>query len=264
MPRNGPLPLDYGVSDYAYIERPNTALLALLLRHLGSKREPRVLDVGCGAGANARALRAARPGAHIVGVEPNARAARLASESCDRVLCGSAEDWASDPGAEPFDAVLLSDVVEHVVNPVEFLQRLSAAPPLSRAVWLISVPNYAVWYNRARTLLGRFDYAYSGLYDRTHLRFFTRRSIQRLLEHVGFFLLGDTCSPSLVQSLAPLLRRWFDADVEAGDHLTLAQSPAYSIYERCVEPLEARVCRAWPELLGFQIVTAARLSTEVS
>jgi hypothetical protein len=138
---------------------------------------------------------------------------------------------------------------------VRALQRVAA---VRDATWIVSVPNYAVWYNRARTLLGRFDYAWSGLFDRTHLRFFTRASIRELLAYAGFTIVADACTPSLVQSTAPLLRSLFADDVAAGDHLALLDSPAYRAYQRFVEPVETMVCRRWPELLGFQFVTVAR------
>ena len=119
------------------------------------------------------------------------------------------------------------------------------------------MPNYAVWYNRLRTLAGRFEYAWSGLYDRTHLRFFTRGSIQSLLGYCGFDVLVDRCTPSIVQSAAPVLRKLFERDVAAGDHLSLTESKAFRAYRRFVEPVEARACQAWPELMGFQIVCVA-------
>ncbi|HEY3234764.1 MAG TPA: hypothetical protein VGJ84_08600, partial [Polyangiaceae bacterium] len=61
------------------------------------------------------------------------------------------------------------------------------------------------------------------------------------------------------QSAAPLFRRFFERDVEAGRHLTLNQSRAYRAYERLVEPVETRLCALWPELLAFQIVSVAKL-----
>jgi hypothetical protein len=121
------------------------------------------------------------------------------------------------------------------------------------------VPNFGVWYNRLRTLAGRFEYAWSGLYDRTHLRFYTRKSIRTMLEYCGFTLLADRGTASLVQSAAPLLRRGFDQNVSAGDHLALMRSPRYRLYQRYVEPAEEAVCNLWPSLLAFQIVVAARL-----
>src|SRR5688572_33475743 len=83
-------PLDYESRGYAYLERENATLLALLERHaLGAASRPRILDVGCGAGANARGVKARRPDAEIVGVEPDPAAARLATAACDRVVIGT-------------------------------------------------------------------------------------------------------------------------------------------------------------------------------
>jgi hypothetical protein len=112
---------------------------------------------------------------------------------------------------------------------------------------------------RLSTLLGRFEYSWSGLYDRTHLRFFTRRSILELLEYCNFDVLEDRCSPSIVQSTAPVLRKFFDHDVRQGDHLSLTASPFYRVYRKLLEPVESAACQLWPELLAFQIVSASRL-----
>lgn len=254
-------PLDYRVGDYAYIERPNAVLVELFARHVASRvAAPRVLDVGAGAGANVRALRALCPRLHVTAIEPNPRAAALLRAACDTVHEAELGTWLERGHEGAFDAVVLSDVVEHVANPVEFLSGLVAHPGLRDALFLVSVPNYAVWYNRLLTLAGRFEYAESGLYDRTHLRFFTRASIVRLLSHTGLELVELAATPSLAQSLAPWLRTRFQPALNAGEHLALEGSRLYRGYARFVEPLETRFCELWPELLGFQIVSAARLS----
>lgn len=258
---HAPLPLDLERTAYSYAERHNSTLIELVERHVleGSPRAT-ILDIGCGAGANGRAIRAKYPNARLVGVEPNARAAELARAVYDEVFQGDVRAWleAAAPSTR-VDGVILSDVLEHVADPITFLRSLAAPPSLKSAVWVISVPNYGVWYNRVNTLFGRFEYAWSGLYDRTHLRFFTRRSIRQALEYAGFGLLDEGCTPSIVQSLAPVLRRFFKADVARGDHLSLEASPAYRLYTRAVEPAETAMCKVWPELLGFQIVTVATL-----
>jgi 2-polyprenyl-3-methyl-5-hydroxy-6-metoxy-1,4-benzoquinol methylase len=259
MHREAGFPLDYGATGYAYVERPNSALLDLLDTHvLRALPAARILDVGCGAGANARRILELAPSARVSGIEPNADAAALARQACSEVFEGTLEAWAEQSPTGAFDAVLLSDVLEHTVEPAAFLERLASLPALRDAALLVSVPNYGVWYNRLRTLAGRFEYAWSGLYDRTHLRFFTRRSLRKLLDHAGFEVRDDSCTPSVVQSAAPLLRRWFERDVARGNHLALGDSAAFAAYERFVEPLEQRVCELWPELLGFQIVCVAK------
>ncbi len=252
-------PLDLEQTSYSYVERPNEVLLDLLTRHvLGSTRTARILDIGCGAGANARAIRARFPKATLCGIEPNEHAIALAREVFDEMFHGLSSDWLKTSPKTSYDAVILSDVVEHIPDPVTALRDLVSAPALKNATWIVSVPNYAVWYNRVRTLAGSFEYGWSGLYDRTHLRFFTRRSIHELLRYVGLDVLDDKCTPSIVQSLAPVLRSFFEKDVTQGNHLSLTESKPFQLYSKYVEPVETAACQLAPSLLGFQIVTAAR------
>jgi SAM-dependent methyltransferase len=261
MTTSSAIPLDLEHTSYSYIERSNRVILDLLDKHvLGRTATARVLDVGCGCGANAQALRKAHPGAWVTGIEPNDRAFELAGQACSEIFHGTLEGWlsASPNGArEPYDAVVLSDVLEHIVDPIAFLNHMREVPALAHAKWVISVPNYGVWYNRLRTLAGRFEYSWSGLYDRTHVRFYTRKSIKDLLAYCGLSVIDDRCTPSLVQSTAPWLRALFQKKVEKGEHLALTESPLYRAYERAIEPGETAVCQLWPELLGFQIVSVA-------
>jgi hypothetical protein len=83
-----------------------------------------------------------------------------------------------------------------------------------------------------------------------------------LLEYCGFAVEADRCTASLVQSLAPLLRRSFTEDVASGSHLALMESPSYRFYRRFVEPVEEQLCNLWKGLLGFQIVIAATFKGE--
>jgi hypothetical protein len=163
------------------------------------------------------------------------------------------------PGAR-FDGLVLADVVEHIADPIEFVRSLTSIEALRDATWVVSIPNYAVWHNRLRTLLGLQGYGWSGLWDRTHLRFFTRHTVHQLLAYCGLSVVDEACTPSFTQSAAPALRKLFERDLERGDHLTLAESNAYRLYREWVEPVETRVCRTWPELLGFQHVVVARRS----
>ena len=252
-------PLDLERTSYSYVERPNTVLLGLLEdRVLRDNGGACILDVGCGAGANARALKAKHRDLRLYGIEPNAHAAELASAAGVEVFRGVLDEWLASKPTANFDAVVLSDVIEHTTDPVKCLRDLLAYRGTENATFVISVPNYAVWYNRMRTLLGKFEYGFSGLYDRTHLRFFTRKSLKQLLDYLGLAAIDVRFTPSLVQSAAPILRRFFDRDVAAGEHLSLASSPAFRAYAGLIEPIETRVCRLWPELLAFQIVVAAR------
>jgi SAM-dependent methyltransferase len=253
-------PLDLQDVAYAYLERPNRALLTLVHHHVFAGNSSKtLLDVGCGYGAHAEAIRRAHPAARVIGIEPHPAAAERAATVCSALFAGTVEAWLeTEAPRQPFDAVILSDVLEHIVDPVAFLRSMLRRPAFANAQWIISVPNYAVWYNRLRTLAGRFDYTWSGLFDRTHVRFYTRRSLCRLLEYCGLRVSAQRCTASLVQSLAPWIRRRFDADVQRENHLALIQSRLFRTYQRFVEPMEESFCNLLPGLLGFQIVVVAR------
>ena len=85
----------------------------------------------------------------------------------------------------PFDVVVCADVLEHLPRPEELLEQIRGwlAPG---GTLLVSLPNVANVTVRAGLLLGRFPYAEKGILDRTHLRFYTRRSARELLERAGF------------------------------------------------------------------------------
>ena len=84
-----------------------------------------------------------------------------------------------------FDVVLAADVLEHLVNPGLFMKLMGhVISPEGTAIFC--VPNVAHWYPRFRSTLGMFDYDQRGILDSTHLRFFTRRSIRKLIERQGY------------------------------------------------------------------------------
>jgi SAM-dependent methyltransferase len=144
----------------------------------------RVLDVGCAGGYLARPLTQA--GCTVVGVEPDAAAAETARVYCASVTQGDFEDPATRAGLPgPFDVVIFGDVLEHLRDPWSALAAASELlAPDGRVI--ASIPNIAHWSARLTILRGRFPHADSGLFDKTHLRFFTRRSAHALAERTGY------------------------------------------------------------------------------
>ena len=87
-----------------------------------------------------------------------------------------------------FDLVLAADVLEHLPRPGDLLEEIRRVlSPDGTA--LICIPNIAHWYPRLRSMLGMFDYDQRGILDTTHLRFFTRRSIRKLIERHDYSVL---------------------------------------------------------------------------
>ena len=145
----------------------------------------RLLDVGCWQGAFGRELKRRRPGLAVVGIEADAGAAAVAGTRLDQVVAGRfPDDIGPDHG--PFDCIVFNDVLEHIVDPWEALRR--TRPLLSGTGRVVAViPN--IRHVRAVVPLvfrGRWDYADTGLLDRTHLRFFTRATMIELFETTGY------------------------------------------------------------------------------
>ena len=84
-----------------------------------------------------------------------------------------------------YDVVVAADVLEHVRTPTQILRDVRGLLAPGGSV-LVSVPNFGHWYPRMRVALGLFDYDRRGILDRDHVRFFTRRSFERLVGKSGF------------------------------------------------------------------------------
>ena len=144
----------------------------------------RVLDVGCGAGGNAKALRE-RGVTEIVGIEIHVPSAEKAREVFDTVLAGAVEDQL-DNLTGTFDTILNYDVLEHLADPHSVVKRLrDIAAPNARLH--VSLPNARHWsLMRDLVVRGSFGYTKSGHRDSTHLQWFTVADASRMLEDAGW------------------------------------------------------------------------------
>jgi GT2 family glycosyltransferase/2-polyprenyl-3-methyl-5-hydroxy-6-metoxy-1,4-benzoquinol methylase/tetratricopeptide (TPR) repeat protein len=144
----------------------------------------RILDVGCGAGRLGAAVKARQP-ARVTGIELDPVAAAIARQRLDRVVGTDVERLSPDWAPAEFDVIVCGDVLEHLRDPLAVLKSLRGwMAPDGRLV--ASVPNVRHESVVGALLAGHWTYRAEGLLDQTHLRFFTRRELEKLLFRSGF------------------------------------------------------------------------------
>ena len=147
----------------------------------------RVLDIGCGAGLLLKDLKEKNGDIIVEGIESDTTAAIAARTHLARLYEGKAEDLLDQVPDGSYDAIILSDVLEHLVEPDLLLRRLAPklASPGGRVC--VSIPNMRFWTEFLLPLFdGSWDYAPHGVRDRTHLRWYTLDSFLRMAIAAGF------------------------------------------------------------------------------
>jgi SAM-dependent methyltransferase len=193
------------------------------------------LDCGCGTGGNARGLR--QMGWRVTGITVSPREMGMASECCEAVRLGDLNSGIPQEAGGPFDLVVFSHVLEHLLHPdVALRDARRLLRPDGRII--VALPNVLYWRLRIRFLFGEFEYETTGIMDETHVRFYTFRSGMELLRSNGLEIvstLGDGDLPlPYVRRLLPAIARFLD-------------------------PLASRLV---PGLFGAQILYVARVARQ--
>ncbi len=143
----------------------------------------RILDLGCASGALGAALKA-RQDCHVLGVERDPAYAARAQDQLDEVLLADVEalDFS---GLPPVDCLVCGDVLEHLVDPWRVLGDAAALLPPGGTV-VVSLPNVRYWETFWQLgVKGTWPRRALGIFDRTHLRWFTLRDAYGLLDQAG-------------------------------------------------------------------------------
>jgi len=172
-------PPGYEAKPNSYFEQCRSEMLAYVPEHC-----QKVLDVGCGRGNFGKSLKQIRS-IEVWGIEPVASAAAEAATKLDHVIEGIFAPESDLPQGS-FDAIFFNDVLEHLVDPAAALL-LAATLLKPGGVVIASIPNIRHFQAQWEVVVrGEWPERDSGIFDRTHLRFFTRKSIAKLFAASGF------------------------------------------------------------------------------
>ncbi|MFY1635785.1 methyltransferase domain-containing protein [Solwaraspora sp. WMMB335] len=205
------------MSKYSYSFDPtdtnNTAAAVYRLALTGG---PRILDIGSGPGIVSSMLaNVAGRTVTCVDSDSEALAEALASGVQEtKVVDLRRPDWTGELAGHAYDVVILADVLEHLVEPELVLRALNDQKVLAPdGVLVVSYPNMAHESIIIELMTGNFEYTQTGLLDATHLRFFTRSSMQALLESSGY-LVTETHRTRRTAEQTPHRARALEIDTE--------------------------------------------------
>lgn len=155
------------------------------IRRLPKDPTASVLEIGCGTGATgALALAQGRCG-YYAGVELFEGAAGEARKVLSEVVTGNIETLELSWQPSTFDALIFSEVLEHLVEPARVVREMARFVRPGGVV-MASSPNIAHWRVIRELVAGRFNLTDRGVFDRTHLRWFTPTTFAHMFEDAGF------------------------------------------------------------------------------
>jgi 2-polyprenyl-3-methyl-5-hydroxy-6-metoxy-1,4-benzoquinol methylase len=206
-----------------------------IVKQCGEGQGLRLLDVGCARGHLSTALTS--QGWEVTGIEYDAADAAVAQENCIDVIVGTAED-VMEAMNEKFDVIVFADVLEHFVHPEDVLsQARTLLAPGGRVV--ISIPNVAHLSVRLQLLMGSFNYTDRGILDRTHLHFYTKKTLKEMIVGAGLDTIYIGATPAPVEEVFPALRKI---------------APLRILLE-----LNATIAKIWKSALAYQFIVVAKV-----
>ena len=184
-----------------------------------------VLDVGCGDGSFSEIIKTQNK-AEVWGIELMDIHGKKAQKKIDKVFIGPCENFIKELPDNFFDVIYFNDVLEHLVDPYVVIETLKSKLS-EKGVIVSSLPNVRFFKTFMRVLINK-DWMYEdyGVMDKTHLRFFTKKSIKRMYEELGFEVLthvGINRSKSIKPYLFYFLTLFTQLDMQYVQFATVAK-----------------------------------------
>jgi len=155
-----------------------------MLKYIDKKQTAplNVLDVGAGQGSFIRLLQSEMIIGESWAIEPTEAHKQI---TADKILNSTVENAIPNLPDNYFDLVIFNDVLEHLQEPWDILKDIK--PKLKKdAQLIISIPNFLFIETFSKVIQGDFEYVEFGVLDRTHLRFFTKKSFVQIIESIPY------------------------------------------------------------------------------
>ena len=190
---------DINGEQYTYKRTDPYSSHSRIIEWVDRERPQEVLEIGTATGYLTYEM--SKRGCAVTGIEQDSEMAKIARQHCRRMIVQDVEtlDFSE---LEKYDAVILGDVVEHLRNPREFLQKIAPVLKPGGKV-LISLPNVANIWVRLNLLFGRFNYSRVGILDESHLRFFTLASSKKIADDSGLEVISTNVTPIPLPLILP-------------------------------------------------------------
>jgi len=175
--------VEYCDKSAEYYENPRVEMLKYIPKDVKIS-----LEFGCGCGYFSDSIKNAY-NAECWGVEIEAQSAKRAADKLHRVINADAYRSLAEIPENYFDCIIFNDVLEHLVDPYSLLQVIKSKLN-KQGVVVASIPNVRFWNNlRAMAIHGEWDYKEAGILDKTHVRFFTYKSIIKMFNELDYDIL---------------------------------------------------------------------------
>lgn len=146
-----------------------------------------ITEVGCMRGTLARKFKELNKSCHWIGIDIDPENVIESEKVCDIAILADIEayDQSNLKIMRQSDIWVFGDVLEHLKNPWKTLEKIKINLTDNGRV-VACIPNSQNWNFQARINSGMMHYQDNGLFDKTHLRFFSRLTMIELFQSVGY------------------------------------------------------------------------------
>lgn len=168
-------------SDYSPSKKRIRKIIELIGQNLHGKK---ILEFGCGNGILGKKLRDL--GAVVTGCDISGEYEQITKENLDNFFIFDVENGDYSIFKKEYDFIIASELIEHLFSTERFSLKVKENIMDNHSRLILTTPNFLVWTNRIKMLMGKFYYKKSGFFDESHIHFFTYNSLKQLVGDLGY------------------------------------------------------------------------------